>query len=295
MKMKRNSILLLSLCMGVACALAFNSAARADEIIYGNNASYGPDTVSQIDITTGTVTANIDVSPGNGRGVVQVGNILYTTTASSNIVYKYNLTTSTSSTAFTVSGSSGLSTISYDGTNFWIGDYSGTNNVYEYSPTGTLLKTISLSQCTGYCDGVGYLAANGGEIISNEFDGYYANSQYDIYDLNGTLKQSDFINSASGCTGSAGSTGLAFDGTDYFVSCINDSALAEYSGAGAFIKDIAFTGDNSNAGAQVEGISANYAEVLNPSPVPEPWTLFMVGTGLAAMVAEMRRRLAHQS
>jgi hypothetical protein len=281
--------------MGVACVLAFSSAARAtDEIIYGNNASYGPDTVSQIDITTGVVTANIDVSPGNGRGVVQVGNILYTTTASSNIVYEYNLTTSTSSTAFTVSGSSALSTISYDGTNFWIGDYSGTNQAYEYSPTGTLLKTISLSLCTGYCDGVGYLAANGGEIISNEFDGYGANSEYDIYNLNGTLEQADFINSASGCTTSPGSTGLAFDGTDYFVSCINESTLAEYSGTGTFIKDIAFTGDNSNDGPLVEGISANYAEVLNPTPTPEPGTLLMVGTGLATMAAALRRRLARR-
>jgi len=280
--------LLSGVLLSVVCLISFSGTASADEYIYGNNASYGPDTVSQIDITTGTVTNNIVVSPGNGRGVVQVGNILYTTTASSNDVYKYDLVSNTSSVAFSVAGSSALSTISYDGTNFWIGDYSGSNNVYEYSPTGTLLKTVPLSLCTGYCDGVGYLAANGGELISNEFDGYDANSPYDIYNLSGTLLQAGFINSATGCTTSPGSTGLAFDGTDYFISCINESTLAEYNLAGTFVQDIPFTGDNSNAGPLVEGISANYAVVLGP--VPEPSTLMLFGPLGLAMLPILRRR-----
>ena len=49
-----------------------------------------------------------------------------------------------------VAGSTGLSTIAFDGTNFWIGDYSGTNQAYYYTPSGTLLKTITLSGCTQF-------------------------------------------------------------------------------------------------------------------------------------------------
>jgi len=89
------------------------------------------------------------------RGVVQVGNILYYTSAGTNGVYAYNFVTHTDlGTVFTVPGASGLATMAYDGSHFFIGDYSGTNNVYEYSLTGTLLATIPLSKCSSYCDGL---------------------------------------------------------------------------------------------------------------------------------------------
>jgi sugar lactone lactonase YvrE len=100
----------------------------------------------------------------NGRGIVNVGNILYYTDANDNHVYAYNFATHTDlGTAFTVAAASALSTIAYDGTNFWIGDYSGTNHAYLYTPTGTLLKTISLANCTGHCDGLEFF---NGTLIS---------------------------------------------------------------------------------------------------------------------------------
>jgi hypothetical protein len=286
--MVRSTSLALKLSVAFLCVLAFGFTSRADEYIYGNNASYGPDTVYQIDITTGgNVTNQYNVSPGNGRGVVQVGNILYTTEANSNAVYGYNLTTNTSlGVVFTVAGASGLSTMAYDGTNFWIGDYSGTNNVYEYTPTGTLLKTVSLSQCTGYCDGLEYLAANGGELISNEADA--SGPHYDLYNLNGTLLQSNFIDASSVCNGNA--TGIAFDGTDFFVSCIFNSSLAEFDANGNFIKLISVTGGTSSAGTLIEDLSANYQAVLNSTP--EPATLSLLGLGLAGIGYLRRRKLA---
>ncbi len=81
--------------------------------------------------------------------------------------------------------------MAFDGTNFWIGDYSGTNHAYLYSPTGTLLKTISLSNCTGDCDGLEYVVLNGqSRLIENRGD---AVGPYDLYDTNGNLIQADFI------------------------------------------------------------------------------------------------------
>jgi hypothetical protein len=66
----------------------------------------------------------------------------------------------------------------------------GDNKAYQYSLTGTLLKTISLSNCTGYCDGLEYLNTGGGELISNRRDGY---NVYDFSDVNGNLLKSAFF------------------------------------------------------------------------------------------------------
>lgn len=267
----------------VAFLFTFAYSARADEFVYGNNASSPTtaDIVSKIDITTGTVVANYDVGTGNGRGVVVVGNTMYTTTAGSNNVYSFDLSTDTSNgVAFSVSGATALSTMAYDGTNFWIGDYSGTNNVYEYSPTGTLLSTISLSLCSSYCDGLEYLAANGGELISNEFDGAIGNSPYDIYKLDGTLVTAGFIDTSTACNSNPGTTGIAFDGTNYFVSCFYNSSLAEYDSSGQFVQSIPFTGTVSY---YVEDLSANYAEVLPPVSTPEPSTISELLAGLLVL------------
>lgn len=278
----------VGMCLALLCALVFSSAIRAaDEFVYGNNASAGPDIVFQIDITTGgNVTNQYDVSPLNGRGVVVVGNIMYTTESGSNHVYAYDLSTNTSlGIAFSVSGASSLSTMAFDGTNFWIGDYSGTNNVYHYTPTGTLLGTVSLANCGGDCDGLEYLAAGGGELLSNRGDSV---GPYDLYSINGTLITADFIDPTKDPNGCSGNTGVAFDGTDYFVSCIFSAKLAEFDASGNFVKDIPITGGtNGQYGPLVEDLSANYQQVLN-LPTPEPGSLSLLAFGLVAGLGLLR-------
>jgi PEP-CTERM motif len=280
--LKKLSVLLWGMFLASACLLATGSPARGDETIYGNNASYGPDTVYQIDLNTGAITNQYVVSSGNGRGVVVVGDIMYTTNADSNNVYAFDLSTDTSlGVQFTVTGAGALSTMAYDGTNFWIGDYSGTGKVYEYTPTGTLLNTISLSQCAGNCDGLEYIAANGGELVSNRGD---ANGPYDLYSLTGTLLTSDFLDPTTAC-GNEESTGIAFDGTDFIVSCIFESKLGIYDANGNFIDDVTIgPGGTSSAGTLVEDLSANYATVLG-TPTPEPSSLASLALGLIALGA----------
>ncbi len=273
--------------VGLCCLLALGSLPSfADTTLYANNATFNAPYVYQIDLNTTAYTAIVtntytNLSGLNGRGVVVVGNTMYYTTANSGNVYSYNLTTMhDNGVAFTVAGASGLSTMAYDGTNFYIGDYSGTNNVYKYTPTGTLLATIPLSNCSGYCDGLEYFQKNGtGYLISNRADGYTTGAApYDVYSTTGTLVTPGFINPSP----DTGTTGIAFDGTDFFTSNINQGTLSEWTSGGAFVHNFTLTGFPTNYTPLIEDLSANYATVL-PSPIPEPNTLLLLGTGMLAL------------
>lgn len=138
------------------------------------------------------------------------------TTASSGNVYKYDLSTQMQlGVAFNVAGASGLASITYDGTNFWVGDYSGSNHAFLYSPTGTLLNTITLANCTGFCDGLTYFKQAGvGNLLSNRVDGCCGGTPvpYDVYDTSGNLVTSALI------TAPTTSTGVGWDGSHFWTT-----------------------------------------------------------------------------
>ena len=94
-----------------------------------------------------------------------------------------------------------------------IADYSGCGNAYLYSSTGTLLETVSLTNATGYRDGpLCFNNGSGGQRIANRYDGCCTDSTYDDpYNLSGT----PFT------TANTNSTGIAHDGTSFWVSNIS--------------------------------------------------------------------------
>jgi hypothetical protein len=221
--------------------------ASAQNLIYGDSA--GSNRIDVINRDTGALIRSCSPAKGNGRGMVVVGAVGYFTTADSNIVYKIDMNTCADlGTAFTVTGASALSTIAFDGTNFWIGDYSGSNKAFYYSPTGTLLKTVTLANCGGSCDGLEYF---NGKLISNRGDA--ASGGYDVYDTNGVLLTADFI----GATSYSG-TGIAFDGTNFYVSDIFNAKLQVYDGTtGAFVKTLTLT---NGTGFLIEDLSTDYSQ-----------------------------------
>ena len=191
-----NKLLLASAIAGLA---AIGSAQAAPLILWGNNASY-TDVVESFDPTTGAVINQFSLpalgGSGNGRGVVIVGNTGYYTQAGSGLIGEFNATTGAYVGSLST-GLSGFASITYDGTDFWVSDYAGNNNVYRIDIAGNVVKTISLSLCGGYCDGLNYYQVGGqGRLISNQGDGETP-ATYDVYDTNGNLITANFINTAA--------------------------------------------------------------------------------------------------
>lgn len=229
----------------VGIALGLPAYGQANKL-YGNSA--GSNRIDTIDPQTGALLQSCSPGKGNGRGIVVVGNVAYFTVADSNNIYMMDINTCADlGVAFSVPGVTGLSTIAFDGTNFWVGDYSGPNKAYYFSPTGTLLNTVTLANCTSYCDGLEFF---NGKLISNRGDA--VNAPYDVYDTNGNLLQPAFI------TPGFQATGIAFDGTNFYVSDIFNSQVGVFDGnTGAYIKTVTLTG---GSGFLIEDLSFDYQE-----------------------------------
>lgn len=233
-----------------AFAVAQGAAAQAN-VLWTNSA--GSNAITAVDKATGALIKQFNPGKGNGRGIVVVGNTVYYSVANSGTVFRLDANTGADlGNAFTIAGATGLSTIAYDGTNFWVGDYSGTNQAYYVSPTGTLLKTIHLANCTSFCDGLEFF---NGKLISNRGDS--VGGPYDVYDLNGNVLQASFINNTFG-----GGRGIAFDGTNFFIA--SASIIYVYDGTtGAFIRQMTPGGTGQN----YEDLSLDYNIVIPPVPV----------------------------
>ena len=264
--------------------LAVTGAGHAATFVYANSASVqNEQRLYTINATTGAVVNTCLMQKGNGRGLVVVGNLAFYTVSGSNNVFKADINTCADlGVAFSVAGAAGLSTMAFDGTNFWIGDYSGTNQAYYYSPAGALLKTVSLADCASFCDGLEFF---NGKLISNRGDSV---PPYDVYDTSGALVTPSFVT-----VGFSG-TGIAFDGVDFFVSEIFSQKLQVYNGTtGAFVRTINITGLAPGANS-IEDLSTDYLQRPDIRTIPtlSEWALLAMVTLLAGagFIALQRRQ-----
>lgn len=249
--------------------------------IYGNSA--GSAQIHIIDSTTGIETTRYNRNPnGNGRGMVVVGDTIYYTNTNDAHIYEMDLNTGITTGSILTQNAS-MSTIAWDGSTFWTSDYSGTNRAFQIDPiTGNNIKTINLSLAGSNMDGMEYF---NGKLIANRGDTV---GPYDIYDLDGNVIQANFI------TPVFTSTGIAFDGTDFWVSNIFNSSISRYDGiTGAFKETVNLT--STNGSFLIEDLSVDYAQRQDTggggrNPVPEPGTMLLLGLGLLAMAGSQRKK-----
>ena len=236
------------------------SAAQATSpaVFYGNNAGFGQDRLEKFDKATGALLQTYTPSGGNGRGVVVVGNIIYSTVVGDPNIYKTDATTGAPLGTIPTTVAS-MSTLAWDGSHFWTTDYSGPNRGFELDVAGNVIKTITFPLATGFMDGMEYFTAAtsalpiGGKLIVNRTDGGYGGPIiYDIYDLNGNVLTPAFITSTNG-------TGIGYDGKNFFVSDIRDNLVNVFDGmTGAFISSLHLGGPSH----VIEDVSFDYSQTL---------------------------------
>lgn len=260
-------------------------------VIYGNGATFGPDDtyVWNVDVGAGTSTltrtySSVGLQPnGNGRGMVVVGNIMYTTDSGSgfggdNHIYKTDVTTGASLGSFVtnIPGTVNLSTLAWDGKEFWSSQYIGGGNAYRFGLDGLVTSTIALGSYDSK-DGMEWF---NGKLIANRGD---AEGPYDVYDLSGNLLTASFINPFN----STLNTGIAFDGT-YFFTVSNFNSLDVWDGSGAYVKNIALDGGAHGINS-IEDISVDYEDRVDTHTPDSGATLGLLGLSMIGLVALRRK------
>ncbi|MBE5227783.1 MAG: PEP-CTERM sorting domain-containing protein [Microcystis aeruginosa PMC 728.11] len=132
-----------------------------------------------------------------------------------------------------------------------------------------------------YMDGLEYF---NGKLISNRCD---ACGVYDIYDTNGNLLQAAFI------TAPAAATGIAYDGTDFYVSNVYNSSIGVYDEVlGTLKSTINLIPKTPGDTFLIEDLSVDYLQRPDTGRVPEPASVLgLLAIGVLGAGSALTRKL----
>ncbi len=285
-----------------AFLLLDGGVARADTILWANDGrgSPGP-TLDEWDVNvaagTGTLVNSFAVpdpaAQGGGPGGIAIlGSAIYYGASNSGDVFKTDASGANLGVAF-ATGLPGISAITTDGNFLYLaatGNSALTENVYQYTLGGSLVNTVTLPPTA--IGGPFSVGRTGLEILS---DGSFVANQgndegpYNRYAGNGSLLTTEILAG----TDDFGFSGVAFDGTNFFVANVEDvpSIFRAFDASGNLIKEISLTGC---PGPNQLCLFADLAVAAVPA-IPEPSALSLMAAGLLGLIIGARRRVGFGS
>lgn len=280
--------------LAIAGLLAVAAPARADTILWANDGRGSPaPTLDEWDINeaagTGTLLNSFSVpnpsAQGGGPGGIAIlGSTIYYGVANSGSVFLTNAGGADLGVAFST-GLPGITAITSDGSFLYLagtGNSALTENVYKYTLSGSLVDTLTL---VPPAIGAPVLGRTGLEIVGGNFVANQGNDEgpYSRYDSAGNLLTTEFLSG----TNDFGFSGVAFDGTFYYVANVEDSPsiFRAFDASGNLLKEISLTG------CPGPNQLCDFADLAVAPALPEPasaglLTMFLAGLG----VLSWRRR-----
>ena len=234
-------------------------------------------TAEKIDGDTGLV---VDSFALNAASIAVVGNTGYYTQLFDANVYSVNMTTHVlNGVAFNTGLANYMNSITVTSNqHLWFGHGgSGSGNVLqEFDTAGNLLGIHDFpTAANSYRDG---LVIVGGFAIANRGDQQGPYDKYAIPGGNAALS----VDTLSFITAFGGNNGIAFNGTNYYVSNEQTHIVSKYDVNGGFVSQA-----NLAANSRYENWTFAAQDIAT---VPEPVSLGLVGLGLFALGLSKRKK-----
>jgi len=283
--------------LSIAALLVAAAPGRASTVIWtnGNDAPANLPIIQEFDGSTGALLKSFLDPAGaageTGHGIAVVGSNIFYSVSGSTSVFRTDTNGTNLGVAFIVNipGITGIQSIASDGQFLYVAPLSATlalnENVYKFDFSGNLIGApITLVPSGGLVQsGRDGLEVVGGTFVANQPRGDIG--PYDKFDSNGNLITAAFLN-----PGTFGFTGVAFDGTLYYVfdDEAEPSQLVLFDAAGNFLNRLTLMGlPGPNDQAFISDLSAAV------TAAPEPGSLALLGIALVGFAA-FRRRTARR-